>query len=167
MATSLPIPVEFRLPEGWQAAPPDEVGAPGAAFVALHTASSRPGFTTNITVDGEYHTADVPLAELAEESVQQLREESASLQLTDRSEFGAEDSPGLSQTLELSTNKSGSWHNLVQCQVYLALAGTTAPENRAVIRLIMTATADRFSDLVPDFQQFLSSVRPDSDVYPG
>lgn len=48
----------------------------------------------------------------------------------------------------------------------VSLADTTAPENRAVIRLIMTATADQFAGLVPDFQQFLGSVRPDSDVYP-
>lgn len=166
MATSLPVSLEFRLPEGWQAAPPDEVGAPGAAFVAVHSASSRPGFTNNITVDGEYRSGDAPLAELAEESVRQLQEECASLQLKDRSEFGAGDSPGMSQTLALSTNKSGSWQNLTQCQVYLALPDTTAPENRAVIRLIMTATSDQFSGLVPDFQQFLSSVRPDGAIHP-
>jgi hypothetical protein len=34
VATQLPVRIEFRLPDGWQAAPPDEVGTPGAAFVA-------------------------------------------------------------------------------------------------------------------------------------
>lgn len=166
MATALPIPLEFRLPEGWRAAPPDDVGAPGAAFVALHSASSRPGFSTNITVDGEQRPPGAGLAAFAEESVEQLRQECASLQLRDRSEFGSADAPGLSQTLELSTNRSGSWQNLTQCQVYLAMSDAAAAEDRAVIRLIMTAASEEFSALVPDFQQFLSSVRPDSDVHP-
>ncbi|MCX5129755.1 hypothetical protein OOK25_39665, partial [Streptomyces sp. NBC_00347] len=53
MPTTLPVPIEFRLPEGWQPAPPDEVGAPGVAFVALHPQPDS-GFTANITIDGEY-----------------------------------------------------------------------------------------------------------------
>ncbi|MBA2944928.1 hypothetical protein [Streptomyces himalayensis] len=52
MATTLPVKVEFSLPEGWQSAPPDEVGAPGVAFVALHP-DSRDGFTANITIAGK------------------------------------------------------------------------------------------------------------------
>ena len=36
MVSELPVRIEFSLPEGWQATPPDEAGAPGVAFVALH-----------------------------------------------------------------------------------------------------------------------------------
>lgn len=161
MATSLPIPLEFHLPDGWQAAPPDEVGAPGAAFVALHPATNRPGFTTNITIDGEYRSPSVPLSELAEESVHQLQGDSRNIWLKERSEFGSAEYPGISQTVELSTDKSGAWQNLTQCQVYLSMSDTEAPEHHAVIQLVMTATTDQFYGLVPDFQEFIASVRPD------
>ncbi|WP_409469332.1 hypothetical protein [Streptomyces sp. HC307] len=36
MPTALPVPIQFELPEGWRPAPPDEAGAPRAAFVARH-----------------------------------------------------------------------------------------------------------------------------------
>lgn len=32
-----------------------------------------------------------------------------------------------------------------------------------MIRLVMTATTDQFAGLVPEFQEFLASVRPDSE----
>ncbi|MQA11885.1 MAG: hypothetical protein GEU98_25750, partial [Pseudonocardiaceae bacterium] len=67
MATTIPIPVNFRLPDGWQAAAPDEVGAPGAAFVALHPAS-RTDFTANITISGEYRPDEAALTDIADES---------------------------------------------------------------------------------------------------
>lgn len=36
MPAELPVPIEFRLPEGWLPAKPNEVDAEGVAFAAVH-----------------------------------------------------------------------------------------------------------------------------------
>ena len=35
MVATIPVPIQFSLPEGWRSVPPDEVNAAEAAFVAL------------------------------------------------------------------------------------------------------------------------------------
>ncbi|GAB3281968.1 hypothetical protein [Parasphingorhabdus pacifica] len=160
MATSMPVPVEFRLPAGWQPAPPEEVGAPGAAFVALHPATNRPGFTTNITVDGEQRSDDASLATIADESVNNLHQVSRTVSLSQRSEFGSVEAPGLTQVLKVSAPSGENTLDLVQCQVYLSMPDVDDPGRRAVVRLVLTATADVFDSVVAGFQEFVASVRP-------
>ena len=170
MATTLPTPIEFRLPEGWRPAPPDEVGAPGVAFVALHPHPDH-GFTANITIDGELDSADAdaPLAELADASIRTLRDSGADVTLADRSDVGAGDAPGLTQTLTLRATVNGEPRELVQAQVYLAMldtgpdtrSDTAVPGRRAVVRLVLTASARQFQAVLPDFQWFVWTVRPD------
>jgi hypothetical protein len=174
VATTLPTPIEFRLPEGWRPAPPDEVGAPSVAFVALHPHPDH-GFTANITIDGELDTAgtDVPLTELADASIRTLRVGGADVTLADRSDVGAGDAPGLTQTLTLRATVNGEPRELVQAQVYLAMLDTgpgaapdtdpdtAAPGRRAVVRLVLTASAGQFQAVLPDFQWFVWTVRPD------
>src|SRR2546425_13324770 len=101
MPTTLPVPIEFELPEGWRAAPPDEVGAPGAAFIALHPQPDH-GFTANITIDGEYRPDGATLVEIAHESVERLRQAAASIVVTGRREIGSAGAPGFTQTLAVS-----------------------------------------------------------------
>lgn len=160
MATSMPLPVEFRLPEGWQPAPPDEVGAPGAAFVALHPATNRPGFTTNITIDGEQRSDEATLAEIADESVSNLHQASRAVSVSQRSEFGSADAPGLTQVLKVSTGRGADALQLVQCQVYLSMPDVEEPTRRAVVRLALTAAAEDFDSVLADFQEFVGTVRP-------
>jgi hypothetical protein len=161
VATTLPTPIEFRLPEGWRAAPPDEVGAPGAAFVALHGGPADGGFTANITVDGDSATESGPdvttLTELADASVETLRGTGAEVTPADRTTIGTDDAPGLTQTLRV---RAGG-RDLVQAQVYLEMRDVERPERRAVIRLVLTATATQFPAVLPDFQSFVWTVRPD------
>jgi hypothetical protein len=146
VATTLPTPIEFRLPEGWRPAPPDEVDAPGVAFVALHPHPDA-GFTANITIDGELDTADAPLTELADASITTLRDSGADVTLADRSGVGAGDAPGLTQTLTLRAMVNGDPREL---------------GHRAVVRLVLTATAAQFRAVLPDFQWFVWTVRPDT-----
>jgi hypothetical protein len=166
VATTLPTPIEFRLPEGWRPAPPDEVGVPGVAFVALHPHPDA-GFTANITIDGEVDTASLAsLASLADASIDTLREGGADVTLADRSEVGAGDAPGLTQTLTLRAEVNGEPRELVQSQVYLSMLDAAAPEHRAVVRLVLTASAAQFQAVLPDFQWFVWTVRPDTGA-PG
>ncbi|MFE3940120.1 hypothetical protein ACFXPJ_41860 [Streptomyces goshikiensis] len=52
MPTTLPVPISFRLPEGWlPASPPEGPDAPGVAFAAGETVWVA-GLTAHITNDG-------------------------------------------------------------------------------------------------------------------
>jgi hypothetical protein len=161
MSTTLPVPIEFRLPDGWRPAPPDEVGAPDVAFVALHPEPDA-GFTANITIDGEYRPDEADLAAIAEESVQRMRGIAGSVVLTGRQEVGPESAPGLTQQLSFTVSTGGVRHALLQTQVYLSLLDERDPHRRAVIRLALTATAAQHDDVLPDFQDFVRTVRPET-----
>jgi hypothetical protein len=159
MATTLPVPIEFKLPEGWHGAPPDEVGAPGAAFIALHSWPDA-GFTANITIDGAYRPDMATLPEIADGSVARLRKTGASVELTDRREMGSAEVPGLIQKLAVSATVGGVPRDLVQTQVYLCLLDVTDPHKRAVVRLVLTSTATQHRGVLSDFEDFVRTVRP-------
>ncbi|MER6028707.1 hypothetical protein [Streptomyces sp. NPDC001851] len=160
MASTLPVPIEFRLPDGWRPAPPEEIGAPEAAFVALHPQPDA-GFTANITVDGEFRPG-AALSELADESVQRLQGVADSVVVVSRREVGSEAAPALTQRLTFSAVVGGARRGLVQSQVYLALLDAEDPSKRAVIRAYLTATAAQHDAVLADFQEFIRTVRPDA-----
>lgn len=162
MATTLPVPIEFRLPDGWTPASPDDVGAPGVAFVALHEGSrDKPmaNFTANITMAGKLSGQDSSLTQLADESVARLGA-AAQVQVADRTEAGTDGVPALSQVLNVTTQHGGETHQLIQCQVYLDLKDQADEAKRAVIELGLTATANQIEGLVGDFQSFVRTVAP-------
>lgn len=159
MATTLPVRIEFQLPEGWKAAPPDEVGAPGAAFVALHPASSD-NFMANIAISGELRPDAASLAEIADESVARMRNTVSTVRVADRREVGTAEAPGLTQVLNLSAEIEGVQRDLVQSQVFLAMLDVDDPQKRAVVELVLTATPKQLPSVVTDFQSFVRTVRP-------
>lgn len=162
MVTAMPVPIEFRLPEGWTAASPDAIGAPNVAFAALHTASQGPGFTTNITIDGGTLSEGALLTELADESITHLRQAGADVALTQRIQVGTQDSPGLMQLLKVTASIQGRAENLKQCQVYLEMVDTEDRSKRAMVRLVLTATDALYDQVVAGFQEFIESVRPET-----
>jgi hypothetical protein len=162
MATELPIPIQFKLPDGWEPAPPDEVGAPGAAFVALNRATHGSGFTANITIDGEYRLDTATLAEIADESVENLRAAAPDVTVVSRNEIGTPEAPGLTQDLRMATEINGVKRELVQSQVYLSMIDTEDARKRAVIRAVLTSTVEEFGSVIDDFREFLSTLRPDT-----
>jgi hypothetical protein len=163
MPTPLPVPIRFELPEGWRTASPDAVGAPGAAFVALHPHPDA-GFTANITIDGEYRPDTATLSEIAHESVERLRQAATSVGVIDRREIGSAEAPGLTQSLAVSTVAGGVPRDLVQAQVYLSMLDAADPRKRAVVRLVLTATASQHPFVIGDFQDFVRTVRPDTEA---
>lgn len=166
MSTTLPVPIEFRLPEGWRPAPPDAVNAPGVAFVALHPHPDA-GFTANITIEGEFLPEEATLEGLADASVQNLHEVAESVAVVHRREIGSADSPGLTQRLTFSALAGGARRDLVQSHVYLAVVDTEDPDKRAVIKMVLTATAAQHDSVLGDFQEFLRTVRPESRAEEG
>ncbi|MFI5547774.1 hypothetical protein ACIA6E_28785 [Streptomyces sp. NPDC051815] len=165
MATTLPLPIEFRLPEGWIPAPPDEVDAPAAAFVALHPHADA-GFTANITIDGDLLAETETLEGVADGAVERLREGTESVTVLQRRGIGSPEAPGLMQRLALTAVVAGVRRDLVQSQVYLAMLDSTDPQRRAVIRMNLTATAAQHDGVLEDFQDFLRTVRPDTGSRP-
>ncbi|MCE6993986.1 hypothetical protein LZG04_04040 [Saccharothrix sp. S26] len=156
MATTLPVPIEFSLPDGWLSAPPDEVGAPQAAFVALRPAPGA-GFTPNITITGEVRADDATLAQLAEQAAARLERGVGRVEVGRRNELES----GYTQVLRLTAPIDGRPVELVQLQVFLALADVRDERRRAVLEIVLSATPEQFEDLVGDFQAFLKTIRPD------
>src|SRR3954447_24696216 len=102
MATELPVRIEFTLPDGWQATPPDEAGAPGGAFVALHP-TSRNGFPATLTIAGQFRDPTLPMTEIADESVRRLSEVAGDVHVRDRVEGGAPGPPRPTQQVVAPT----------------------------------------------------------------
>jgi hypothetical protein len=161
MATTLPVPIEFELPDGWTAAPPDEVGAPGAAFVALHPDARPTGFTANITIGGGLREDDATLADIADESVEALAAATVTATVDGRDEFGERGAPGLTQMVRIRERIDGVERALAQCQVYLSMSDVDDERKRVVLQLALTATEDRIGEVLGDFQRFVASVRPE------
>ncbi|MER5810257.1 hypothetical protein ABT143_19050 [Streptomyces sp. NPDC002033] len=159
MPTALPVPIEFRLPEGWLPARGDV--DPGVAFAAVHPHPDS-GFAANITIDGGFPPEGASLVELADDSAELLRQVADSVRLVHRREAGTADSPALTQRLTFRAVAGADTRDLVQSQVYLALVDTADPRRRAVLRLALTATAAQHDSVLPDFQEFVRSVRPDT-----
>src|SRR5438128_1923335 len=135
MAATLPVPIEFSLPDGWLAPPPDEVGATGVAFVAIEP-ESRDGFTANITISGELREDTANLEWIADESVQRLGK-IGRVQIIKRTQVGSGLAPALTQNLRLATQLHGRPIDLVQSQVFLVMRDTSEPLKRAVIELAL------------------------------
>lgn len=159
MPTTIPIPVEFRLPEGWISAPPEEVGAPGVAFVAIHPPADN-GFTANIAINGDYQSADTTLEEIADGSIQRLEQTSQHVNVAERTQVGSPEAPGLTQLLQLRTTLDGVSRELIQSQVYLSLVDVNDPQQRFALQIALTSTVAQFRSVLDDFQQFVATVRP-------
>lgn len=160
MASTIPVPIQFSLPEGWQSAPPDEVNAPDAAFVALRPPASN-GFTPNITLSGELRGDDVPLTQVADEVIARLESSVGSVQLGRRKEVGSDDSPGLTQAVRMPITLEGRKQDVVQFQVFITMRDTSDPSRKVVLHAVLSSTPDRFEAVISEFQTFLSTIKPD------
>ncbi|MEC3974229.1 hypothetical protein [Amycolatopsis sp. H20-H5] len=159
MPTQLPVPVEFALPDGWLPVPPDVLGAPDAAFVAVQWATHGSGFSANITIDGQVRPAADSLTDLADEMLADLLAVSPDAVLVDRDQNTSLDVPALTQKVRLSAVVNGVGYELVQAQVYLSMADSAGESLRAVVRTMLTATEEQFPALIGDFTEFLGTLR--------
>ncbi|MFF4474010.1 hypothetical protein ACFYZ3_31215 [Streptomyces sp. NPDC001599] len=161
MPKILPIPVSFRLPDGWQpAAHGSEVGG-DVAFAAVRSPSEAE-FVSNITIDGEVPPDTATLDSLADESVWRMREVAESVVVTNRRKVLSEGAPALVQVLSFSAIVGGVRRELVQSQMLLAMVDVQDPRRRVVIRTVLTTSADQYASVVPEYQLFLRSIRADA-----
>jgi hypothetical protein len=162
MVTTLPVPIEFSLPPGWRSVSPDEIGTPEAAFVALHPETTQRGFTPNIAITGETHEDDVTLVQLGDTAVQRLRTGARDVQLGRRNEIGTAEDPGLTQAVKLNIDLQGRPQDVIQFQVFLIMRDRQDPRRRGVLQVVLSALPEQFPTVIGDFEQFLSSVTPES-----
>ncbi|ADD40382.1 hypothetical protein [Stackebrandtia nassauensis] len=160
MATNLPIPIEFSLPAGWRPAPPDEVGAPQAAFVALHP---RPddGFTANITISGEFRPDAASLEAIADDALERVRAFATNVEVSKRKALGTESSPGFAQSVSMTVDVKGRTRDLVQRQLFMAYVDAEDSRKRVVLQLTLTATPGQLDEATTDFHAFIATVQPD------
>ncbi|MFZ3494751.1 hypothetical protein ACODT5_16280 [Streptomyces sp. 5.8] len=161
MPAPLPVPIEFRLPDGWLPAHPDGLDTSEVAFAAVHPHPDD-GYAASITIAGQHLTPDQNLTELADIAVQQLRDLADPVEIVSRTETGTPQAPVLIQRIHLTATTGTTRRELALSQVYLNLRDVTDPRRHAMIRLTLTATAAQHDTVLPDFQQFLRTVRPDS-----
>ncbi|RSM79358.1 hypothetical protein DMH04_31905 [Kibdelosporangium aridum] len=159
MATTIPVPIEFSLPDGWRAAPPDEVGSPNVAFVALKPPAVN-GFTSNITISGEIRP-DVPLDQIADEALARLRNQVVQMKVGNRGQHGSPENPGLTQAVRVLIQAGGRQMDVAQLQVFIGMQDVRDPDRQAVLHIVLSADSDEFERVITDFQQFLTTVRPD------
>jgi hypothetical protein len=164
MATTIPVPIEFSLPPGWRSVPPDEVGSPTAAFVALRPPDSD-GFTPNITISGEVHT-DTPLSVVADEALAKLRREVGNIRPGQRTELGSAESPALTQAVRMGITLRGRPLDVAQLQVFLGMRDVRDPRRQTVLHIVLSATPDRFEAVIGEFQRFIATIRPEGSA-PG
>lgn len=171
MTATLPVKITFALPDGWQAAPPDEVGAPNVAFVALHPASVDSGFTANITISGTMRNDGATISQIADEAVPRLQQ-GGPVRVLKKTEIGTPDlpgltdAPGIAQDVVLSTTLRGEPIELCQSQVFLGMEDVHNPAQRAVLEFVLTADENQIREVIGDFRTFLRTVRPADEPGP-
>lgn len=159
MATTIPVPIQFSLPEGWISVNPDEINTPEAAFVALHPGHRGGGFTPNITITGELRDATVSLQQIAAESVDRLRKGAHEVKIGRTTEGGTAENPVYTQAVRLHVDLAGQPQYLVQYQVFMGFSDTANPARRAVLQIVLTSKLEQFPQVIDDFQTFIASIR--------
>ncbi|MET9259989.1 hypothetical protein [Amycolatopsis sp. NPDC004079] len=162
MAATIPVPIQFSLPEGWRSVPPDDVGTPESAFVALCPSEARQGFTPNISISGEIRQS-IDLIAIGDEAVDNLRAAGAQgVKLGRRDETGTAANPGLAQAVKLVVPLGGRTVDLVQYQVFLLIRDQRDLRREAVLHVVLSALLEeQFQRVIGDFQKFLETIQPE------
>jgi hypothetical protein len=152
-------PISFRLPEGWQAVSPGQLGEPDLDFAAIHLGTHGSGFTANITLNGDLlpNPADLPVR--ADLAMHLLREQGAGVALARRTGHGDPGVPALSQDLLVTTRSGERTLKLAMSQFYLA--APNAAGRPAMICAALTSTQAQLPTVIEDFREFLSTIELD------
>jgi hypothetical protein len=159
MTTTLPVPIEFTLPnEHWEPVPPESLGVHHAAFLAVRR-DAEGDYAPTISISGDHRPDAASLTDIADESVVILAEQADESELLERQEVGEAAAPGVTQLMRASVTIDGTRRELRQGQVLLALTDAADPGLRAVIVITLTVTDKQLATYVPEFQQMVATVR--------
>ncbi|WP_114423442.1 hypothetical protein [Nocardioides houyundeii] len=157
--SKLPVPVEFRLPEGWEPVRPEEWGVDNAAFMAVRR--DAPGdYVPILSISGDWRLDYITLETIADESVELARAQADEVELLDRKEIGSEEAPAILQLLGVNATIDGRGWELRQGQVLSGLVDVKDPSRRVVVIYTVTCAAEQFDVVGREFQAFMSTVKP-------
>jgi hypothetical protein len=158
--TTLPVPIEFQLPNGtWRPVDPEAVGVTNAAFLAMR--ASEPGeYTPTISISGDWRLDDASLEQIADEALEGARSEGLGVDLIKRDEAGSPQAPALTQLVDLDATVDGRQYDLRRGQVFSAFLDQGDPSKRVVVVFTFTCTYRQFRDFGREFQEFMGSVAP-------
>lgn len=157
--SKLPVPVEFRLPDGWEPVRPEEWGVDNAAFMAVRR--DAPGdYVPILTISGDWRLDYVTLDAIADESVAVAKAQATTVEVLDRKQIGTEEAPAILQLLGVEATVEDRDWQLRQGQVLSGLVDVENPEKRVVVIYTVTCALDQFDVVGREFQLFMSTVRP-------
>jgi len=157
--SKLPVPVEFRLPEGWEPVRPEEWGVENAAFMAVRRETPG-GYVPILSISGDWRLDYTTLDSIADESVALAQAQADQVEILDRREIGSEEAPAILQLLGVSATIDGRPWELRQGQVLSGLVDLKDPSRRVVVIYTVTCSAEQFDVVGREFQAFMSTVRP-------
>lgn len=157
----MPIPLNCRLPEGWRAVAPEELGSE-AAFVAVHPGTSE-RFTAYLTADGRLRDDDADLRDIADEAFEPILRDAESATISAEIDTGSSRAPGLTRMADVRVDVDGQPLDLVRCEVFVTAPDTIDPQRRVILRFALTATPEQIRVLAADFEAFVDSMEPVTD----
>lgn len=157
--SSIPVPIEFRLPTGWEQVDPEEWGVVNTPFMAVRRGA--PGdYVPVLTITGDWRLGYIDLTDIAEESVTVAQGQADEVKLLDRQDVGSERAPGIVQMLALKSTINAKPYQLRQGQVLSSLIDINDPSRRVVVLYTVTCTEDQFPVVGREFQAFMTTVKP-------
>lgn len=157
-----PVPLTFELPNPqWRPADPEALGVENAAFLAVRSETDE-DYTPTLSISGDLRPDNASVLDIAEESLALLRTQGSDVELLHRREVGDADAPGVAQVMGLSIEVDGRAFDLRQAQVVSSMYDVHDPTQRAVLLFTLTCTTGQFDALLPEFQEFVRSIRPEN-----
>ena len=161
MPTTFPIPISFRLPDdAWQAVQPESLGVTNAAFLAVRREHVGAGYAPTITLSGDVLPEGGTLEQVADAAVEVLGAQAEDVRLVKRARYGSESAPGLLQQLDCQIPTEDGPRDIRQLQALLELTDVDDPSRRAVAKVVLSTTRGQHDTYLPEFQQFLRTLRP-------
>lgn len=165
MPTTFPVPISFRLPDAaWEPVVPESLGVSNAAFLAVRRDHVGSGYAPTITISGDLLVEGTTLEQVADEAVSVLSAQAEDVRLRKRTEFGSEAVPGVMQQLDCQIVAEDGPLDIRQLQAIVELTDVAEPTRRAVAKIVLSTTRGQHDAYLPEFQEFLRTVRPGSQA---
>ncbi len=160
MPTTIPIPIAFRLPDPvWQAVDPTSLGVTNAAFLAVRREHVGDDYAPTITVSGDTRLDDATLEQIGDEAVEVLSAQAGDVELIKRRDYGSDQAPGLLQQLDCRITTEAGELDIRQLQALLEMRDVSGGGGRVVLKVVLSTTFAQHDACLPEFQEFLRSVR--------
>jgi hypothetical protein len=154
------LPVAVDLPSGWRAIDPTLTGTGQSAFAAVRDTLPGAAFTPTITVELDRTSEEPDFVAIADATAARLAAQVAELVVLERTPFGSDGLPGLTQLIWLRVpGRDGAELDLVQSQVHLGIGLDTAGRDTLLVQLTCTAEPTLTAAIAGEFEQFVASFR--------